>query len=215
MTHQQLIPTERAITAAELTSLNSELDKFSDLVDVLDDNNLLWGAESLAEYRTVAERLPALRARWAAVDRPANANFIAGEIAKLVIAFPNSVGADPDLFAEVVADDVRAERPTYYALALAADAYRRKYRFLGISDLIAELNQAERKAARLRERITEFPVAERLKELEADLPRMRALITERKRRQKVRKFVWRYLKAKGREHEYELFMDYLPDGVDW
>ncbi len=212
---KQLVPTtERALTVAELNSLNGDLAKFSKLCDTLDDTNLLWSAGALAHYRAVAEALPALRARWAAVDQPASADFIAGEIAKLAIAFPNSAGADPDLFIEIVAEDVHAERPTCYALTLAAAAYRRKYRFLGISDLIVELNAAERTAAQLRERITEFPVAERLKEIEADLPRMRRarqLITEDKRRRQARRFIWRYLEAQGRGDRYWRIEDYPPD----
>lgn len=214
MTHKQLTTTERALTVAELDSLNSDLEKACDLFDALDDTNLLWSAEALAEYRARAGALPALRARWAAVDRPASADFIAGEIAKLAIAFPNSGGADRDLFVEVVADDVRAERPTCYALALAAAAYRRKYRFLGISDLMVELNQAKGKAARLRERITEFPLAERLKEIEADLPRFRRarqLIREDKRRRQARKAIWRYLESKGRSDRYWRIDDIPPD----
>ena len=145
----------------------------------LDDPHALWTAETLAEYRADADQLAALRARWAEVDQPATADFIAAEVAKLAIAFPNSGGADPDLFVEIIADDLRAERPTFYTLAAAATAYRRKYRFLGISDLIVELNQARRKAKQLRWRLNEFPLAERFKEIEADLPRTQKLFAER------------------------------------
>ncbi len=124
----------------------------------------------LAEWRKAAEMLPALRARWAEVDRPASANFIAAEIAKLATVFPNSIGPDPDMFLQVMADDVQDDQPTYYALATAAHAYRRKHKFLSISDLVAELKRAEKKAGRLRYLFDEFELPKQLDDIERDLP---------------------------------------------
>lgn len=215
MPGNQLKPTtpQPLATAAELNLLKSDLKKFSKLCGALDDRHLLCNAEILAEWRETTKELPALRARWAAVDRPASAGFIAAEIAKLLIVFPNSSGTDPDLFAEIVADDVQACQPTYYNLATAASNYRRKYRFFGISDLIAELKSVERRTERLRHLFKQFPIAERLKEIEADLPCVRKTLMEQKRRRKVRKFLWNHLKAQGREGEYLLFEDYWPEGI--
>ncbi len=213
MTNELIEAAEPALPPAKLNALQSDLKRFSSCCRELDENS--FTEKMLAEYRNIAADLPALRAHWEAVDRPAGASFIATEIARLVIAFPNSGGADPDLFAEIVADDIRAAHPSYYALATAASNYRRKFRFLNISDLFAELEGAERQASRFRYLLEDkvFPMAEKLEFLEADLPRMRKLALENRRRRKERRIVWKRLKAQGCEHEYLLIMDCLPDGI--
>ncbi len=218
MTSNQLTSiADPALPPAILNALQSDLKGLSAQCRELDDpwrwNYSNYTEETLAKYRKMADELPALSGRWAAVDRPASARFIATEIARLVTAFPNSGGADPDLFAEVVADDILTARPSYYALATAASNYRRKFRFLNIADLFVELEDAERKAGWFRYLFNEFPMAEKIKTLEADLPRKRKQFLEDRRRRKVRKLVWKRLKALGRQDEYELIMDYFPDGV--
>jgi hypothetical protein len=173
MTNRQLITTEPALTPTQFNQLHTELKKFSDLYKA-------WrrpdhGSHTLAEYRAAADGLPALRRRFEEIDRPASPRLIAAEIAKLTIAFPNSTGADSDLFAQMIADDVQADHPSYYALATAAFNYRRKYKFLGISDLVAELERAQWRGKWLRCSFDEFPSAERLNQVEAE----RDLLKER------------------------------------
>jgi hypothetical protein len=222
MTSKQLTKPERALTTTELLSFDDELKKFADLRDVLNNTYLgdnldigtLWSEKTLAHYRAIADQLPALRARWDGVNQRASADFIAREVAKLMTAFQNS-GKDSDLFARLIADEVRAEQPTYYVLALAASAYRRNYRFLGISDLITEIKSARRKAAQVEDCIadvTEMQLTEQFNEIEAELPRMRKLIAERKRREKIGRDECEYgitINAAG-----EIVPDYPPDVAD-
>jgi hypothetical protein len=218
---KELMIAQRSLAPAQLKALQGSLETFRKLCAEMNQafgENNTYNDRDLARYRAAADELPALRARWAAVDRPAGASFVAAEIAKLVIMFSNSTGGDPDLFSQVMADEVVASEPTYFELATAASACLRKYRFLSYSDLVSELERAKRRGEKLRYLFSEFPLAERVKQLEADLPRMRALNQENKRRdteerrwRKVRKFIWRYLERRGRLNEYDCILYEMPD----
>src|SRR5437016_5535527 len=120
----------RALPPAEFAELDRDVEQFAKVCDSFETEPI--PSCDLAECKEMLVRLPALRARWAAVDRPVTTDDIADEIVRLTAAFsPNTTRADMDAFAVVLAEDVADLRPTIYALRRACKQYRAKYRFLG------------------------------------------------------------------------------------
>jgi hypothetical protein len=197
--------TGRALTQAEFGELEHDVESFVRLCDSLK-------AAGLAKCKAALAGLPALRARWAAVDRPVTTNDITAEMLRLTAAFStNTARADMDGFVVIMAEDVADLRPTVYGLNRACKQYRSKYRFLGISDLVTEIKKAERITAKLRDVVLKFPLEEDIADFEQELPRLLAKAKTVKRRRLTEWYVWRYLKAKGvDDFIFQWMFDYWP-----
>jgi len=102
----------------------------------------------------LAKRRAALCARWEAADLPATANEMATQLMLLSAAFPNTARADLDLFAQVLAEDVAALKPTGYELAHACRAVRTDHEFLSEAAVIKAIKQARRAGRRARWLVT-------------------------------------------------------------
>jgi hypothetical protein len=191
----------KAIVPAAFAQLESEVEQFVRLCASFDDRVPCCEPD---QCRAVLAGLPALRARWAALDRPVTADDITSEMLRLTAAYSTNTGrADMDAFVTVLADDIAAIRPTAYGLHRACNQYRRKYKFLGIADLMTEIALAERATAKRRHLLLEFPLEGRIAQFEQELPRLLAARRTQQRRRLTEWYVWCALDAKGHGDEFQ------------
>jgi hypothetical protein len=94
--------------------------------------------------KEVARLRRTLSRSWEAADQPASTDQIAGEVALLAAAFPNTSRAELKPFIQMLLADVAALKPTLYELSRATRAVRTKYEFLSIAVVVKEIKAAKR-----------------------------------------------------------------------
>jgi hypothetical protein len=140
----------------------------------------------VALVRRVGSEIDANRARWRALNQPATDEQIASEMLRLTTTMPNAGNINPNLLNEAACEDIAEMKPGLFALVRGCHAVRTKHKFLNISDLVEEIEKAQRNAGRYGYALEQF----RLTDFEADLKEeiaaaeKRALLwkAERKRR---------------------------------
>jgi hypothetical protein len=205
------VQTKRVLALTRFGELERDVEKFATLCESFSG----YGGPCCKpeECRAILASLPVLRQRWSEVDRPVTTENIASEILWLTGAYTTTTArADMDAFVSVLAEDIVDLRPTAYGFHRACKQYRRKYKFLGISDLVAEVERAEHVTAKTRCLLREFPLEERIADFEAEIPRLVAAATTDKRRRLSERFVRRYLVSKGREVQFFWMFGYWPEG---
>ena len=106
-------------------------------------------------------KLPALRERWARYYKAASRPEIATVIALMLAAFPTR--ADLDLFAQIAATEIRALRPSSYALMRTCSQVVREYEFPSIPAFVSEVKAAKQRAKTINQEMTTDGLAKELR----------------------------------------------------
>ncbi len=101
--------------------------------------------------RRLEKTVPQLRRQFAAVDRPTTVDEVAFAAADLVRTMSLAGNIDPEPLGGIIAAELAAENVTLYELQCAIRALLRESEFFSLPKLLAEIEQARRRARRHRD----------------------------------------------------------------
>jgi hypothetical protein len=162
--------------------------------DRLDDGDI-------ALVRRIGSEIDVFRARWLAINQLATDEQIASEMLRLTTTMATSGNLNPNLLNETLCEDIAELEPTLFALVRGCRGVRAKYRFLNISDLVAELQEAERDARRYSYALEDFNLEEFNEDLQAQIQHDEASALEWKGERKRRKIAEHRQRKADREIE--------------
>jgi hypothetical protein len=166
--------------------------------------------------RRVGSEIDALRPRWLAINQPATDEQIASEMLRLTTTMPHASNINPNLLNETACEDIEELKPTLFALVRGCHAVRAKHTFLNISDLVKEIQAAQRNAGRYSCALEEFRLDDFEADLEEEIERHEARALEWKAERKRRKIAEHRQRKADREMEkwQEKWRRQLLDGED-
>jgi hypothetical protein len=180
------------VTARGLPELREEAAKLNTELEVLHRIVIRGRLDELTDadvalVRRIGSEIDSVRAHWLIMTQPATDDQIFEEMTRLTTTMATSGNLNPNLLNETLCEDVEELKPTLFALVRACRAVRARYRFLNISDLMKELQEAERNARRYSYALEDFNLDEFNENLQAQIEHDEARALEWRAEQKRRK----------------------------
>ena len=107
-------------------------------------------ADDRPTLRRCAPLVDAMRDRWRVAERPAHAEDIAREAARLAVSVPIAGNIETGVLADAICEEVASLRPSQFELQHAISGVRRRCKFLSVAEVVEELRRARRRAAKHR-----------------------------------------------------------------
>jgi hypothetical protein len=110
--------------------------------------------------RRIAPDLDLYRSRWRALNQPATDDEIVSEMLTLTTTVPMAGNINPNLLSERLCEHMAELKPSLFAVFRGCHAVRVKHQFLHISDVVQEIEEAQRRKRRFSEALEHFNLAE-------------------------------------------------------